>query len=131
VQVRCVSGASPDSPISAPDLTAALVNLRKDFDMVCFTEDMDRATTQLSAYFGVPILHRRDNATPSTAERAALNWAEFKEAAKKLVRWDLELYSAARRIFDHPAATRLATAAPEQKEQALQDGGPGDGTSQL
>jgi hypothetical protein len=122
-QVRCVSGALHQSSISASDLSAALVNLRNDFDMVCFTDEMDRATTELSAYFGVPLPQRRDNATRSTAERAALNWAEFKEAAKPHVRWDLELYSAARRIFDQPASTRSAPAIPEHKEQALDNGG--------
>jgi hypothetical protein len=101
ILVRCIAGVEDGSkPVDAADLSTAIVNLRTDFDIVCFTHEMERTAAKFSAYFGVPLQHRRDNVTRSSAERVALNWGEFKAAAKAYTRWDLELYSAAQRMFE-------------------------------
>jgi len=102
--VRCIGGCDEARRVGPDDLATALVNMRNDFDLVCFTDEMERTVSKLASYFGVPLEHKRLNVTRGTAERTALDWGAFMRAAKPLVKWDLELCAAARRTFDQAAS---------------------------
>lgn len=95
---RWLSGIRYPLPLDASAVDRACHHLKTHFDVIGFVDTMDETCGTLARYFGLPIVSRCSNATPESAERAAVDRQVFTRAAERLLRWDLQLYERAKEI---------------------------------
>lgn len=85
--------------VAASDLVTALRVMERDFSFVGFVERMDESVARISRILGLAIPVRRENATPPTAEAAALDPREFARRSARSVGYDEILVARAKAIW--------------------------------
>jgi len=107
--VRMLSGRGRRAgPITPDDVRMAIANIDRDFAFVGITEDMPRTLQRFSEITGFDLRGTgRENVTPLTDERRTLDRGEFAAAARKHVKYDLEIYRYVKaKFFDDADASQ-------------------------